>query len=130
MPITGVLRITLTAPLVAHGLKVVTLSGKWCDSHAVTEGLKSKYGTLTLNPLTWKIWRAPNNTSRWQMEFNSAFQTLTEHQFNRRSGQARGRAVMSSIPRRGNRTSSLPKYCRSALPPPLPTNLPFVYAPG
>ena len=28
---------------------------------------------LTLNPLTWKIWCAPNNTSRWQMGFNSAF---------------------------------------------------------
>jgi len=21
--------------------------------------------TLTLNPLTWKIWRAPSNASRW-----------------------------------------------------------------
>jgi len=27
---------------------------------------------LTLNPLTWKIWWAPNNTSRWQVGFNSA----------------------------------------------------------
>jgi len=25
---------------------------------------------LTLNPLTWKIWWAPNNASRWQMGFN------------------------------------------------------------
>ena len=31
---------------------------------------------LTLNPLTWKIWRAPNNASRWQMGFNSAFKGL------------------------------------------------------
>jgi hypothetical protein len=28
--------------------------------------------TLTLNPLTWKIWWAPINVSRWQMGFNSA----------------------------------------------------------
>ena len=32
--------------------------------------------TLTLNPLTWKIWRAPNNASRLQMGFNSAFKGL------------------------------------------------------
>jgi len=31
---------------------------------------------LTLNPLTWKIWWAPNNASRWQMGFNSAFKGL------------------------------------------------------
>ena len=31
---------------------------------------------LTLNPLTWKIWWAPNNFSRWQMGFNSAFKGL------------------------------------------------------
>ena len=28
---------------------------------------------LTLNTLMWKIWWAPNNVSRWQMGFNSAF---------------------------------------------------------
>jgi hypothetical protein len=28
---------------------------------------------LTLILLMWKIWRAPNNASRWQMGFNSAF---------------------------------------------------------
>jgi hypothetical protein len=31
---------------------------------------------LTLNPVTWKIWRAPHNDSRWQMGFNSAFKGL------------------------------------------------------
>jgi len=31
---------------------------------------------LTLKPLTWKIWWAPNNASRWQMRFNSAFKGL------------------------------------------------------
>jgi hypothetical protein len=32
--------------------------------------------TLTLNPLTFKIWWAPNNASRWQMGFNLAFKGL------------------------------------------------------
>ena len=31
---------------------------------------------LTLMPLTWRIWWAPNNASRWQMGFNSAFKGL------------------------------------------------------
>jgi hypothetical protein len=31
---------------------------------------------LTLNPLTWKIWWAPNNASRWQMGLNLAFKGL------------------------------------------------------
>jgi len=33
--------------------------------------------TLTLTLLTWRIWWAPNNASRWQMGFNSAFKGLT-----------------------------------------------------
>ena len=36
------------------------------------------YTPLTLNPLTWKIWWAPNNVSRWQMRFNSAFNRLNQ----------------------------------------------------
>jgi len=28
---------------------------------------------LTLTPPTWRIWWAPNNASRWQMEFNLVF---------------------------------------------------------
>jgi len=31
---------------------------------------------LTLILLMWKIWWAPNNASRWQMGFNSAFEEL------------------------------------------------------
>jgi len=34
------------------------------------------HAILTLILLTWKIWRAPNNASRWQMGFNSAFKGL------------------------------------------------------
>ena len=36
------------------------------------------YLILTLNPLTWKIRSAPNNASRWQMGFNSAFKGLNQ----------------------------------------------------
>jgi len=32
---------------------------------------------LTLILLTWSIWWAPNNASRWQLGFNSAFKGLT-----------------------------------------------------
>jgi len=31
---------------------------------------------LTLILLTWRVWWAPNITSRWQMKFNSAFKGL------------------------------------------------------
>jgi hypothetical protein len=31
---------------------------------------------LTLILLTWRIWRAPNNASKWQMGFNLAFKGL------------------------------------------------------
>ena len=34
---------------------------------------------LNLNPLTWKIRWAPNNASRWQMGFNSAFKGLNRY---------------------------------------------------
>jgi len=34
------------------------------------------YFKLTLILLTWRIWWAPNNASKWQMGFNSAFKGL------------------------------------------------------
>ena len=34
---------------------------------------------LTLVLLTWTIWRAPTNDSKWQMGFNSAFKGLSDH---------------------------------------------------
>ena len=34
--------------------------------------------TLTLNPLTWKIWWAPNNARKWQVGFNLEFKGLRE----------------------------------------------------
>ena len=36
-------------------------------------------GPLTLILLTWRIWWAPNNASKWQMGFNSAFKGLKQH---------------------------------------------------
>jgi hypothetical protein len=38
----------------------------------LSEGLK----LLTLILLTWRIWWAPKNVSKWQMGFNSAFKEL------------------------------------------------------
>jgi len=37
------------------------------------------YISLTHILLTWRIWRAPNNASRWQMGFNSAFKWLKKY---------------------------------------------------
>jgi hypothetical protein len=44
-----------------------TLEGKWVGYLRI----------LTLILLTWKIWWAQNNASRWQMGFNSAFKELS-----------------------------------------------------
>ena len=33
---------------------------------------------LTLILLTWTIWRAPTNASKWRMGFNSAFKGLNK----------------------------------------------------
>ena len=45
-----------------------------CTSFSVIFVLK-----LTLILLTWRIWWAPNNASKWQMGFNSAFKGLIAH---------------------------------------------------
>ena len=53
--------------------------GEWAQTHAldrVTTG-SGRNPLLTINPLTCRIWCAPNNASRWQMGFNSAFKGLT-----------------------------------------------------
>ena len=36
------------------------------------------WSPLTLILLTWRIWWAPNNASKWQMGFNSAFKGLNQ----------------------------------------------------
>ena len=38
----------------------------------------SRFPILNLIPLKWRIWWAPNNTSKWQMGFNSAFKGLSQ----------------------------------------------------
>jgi len=38
--------------------------------------LRNRGVQLTLKPLTWKICWASNNSSRWQMGFNSEFKGL------------------------------------------------------
>jgi len=35
-----------------------------------------EWTTLTLIPLTWRIWWAPNNASKWQMGFSWKFKGL------------------------------------------------------
>ena len=37
---------------------------------------------LTLILLTWTIWRAPTNVSKWRMGFNSAFKGLKKDKKN------------------------------------------------
>ena len=40
-----------------------------------------EYNGLTLILLMWRIWWAPNNASKWQVGFNSAFKGLNESGF-------------------------------------------------
>ena len=47
-----------------------------CDWATCWHSLTWLEVSLTLNPLTWKIFWAPNNASKWQMGFNSAFKGL------------------------------------------------------
>jgi hypothetical protein len=44
-------------------------------------GFHVKY-PLSLTLLTWRIWCSPNNASKWQMGFNSAFKGLLLSHFN------------------------------------------------
>ena len=42
--------------------------------------VKVVQNTLTLILLTWTIWRAPTNASKWRMGFNSAFKGLIHYE--------------------------------------------------
>jgi len=44
--------------------------------YAVLLGYKIACVFLTLILLTWRKWRTPNNASKWEMGFNSAFKGL------------------------------------------------------
>jgi hypothetical protein len=48
----------------------------WGNNRAAKYVLSLSTTILTLNLLTWKIWWAPNNASKWQMWFNSVFKGL------------------------------------------------------
>ena len=50
--------------------------------------------TLTLILLTWRIWRAPNNASKWQMGFNSAFKGIMRRHRNIEYGAETQSALM------------------------------------
>ena len=49
------------------------LAGKLWDSASVAQQTEKKTRSLTLVLLTWTIWRAPTNASKWRTGFNSAF---------------------------------------------------------
>ena len=45
----------------------------------IRAGQSSGELSLILTLLTWTIWRAPTNASKWRMGFNSAFEGLIFH---------------------------------------------------
>ena len=60
-------------------LTVLTqFTSKWKSFSDVRFKQRAVIEFLTLILLAWKIWWAPNNASKWQMGFNSAFKGLTE----------------------------------------------------
>jgi len=56
------------------GQIIVYFYGLWSEDYS--GGQIPNYYWLTLIPLTWKIWWAPNDASKWQTGFNSAFKRL------------------------------------------------------
>jgi len=48
------------------------------DVWVFSENQSKKNLSLTLILLTWRIWWAPNNASKWQMRFNSTFKGLNK----------------------------------------------------
>ena len=66
-----------------YSSSILKLSILWIFLYQNTQFItRTKCTVLTLNPLTWKIWRAPNNASNWQMGFNSAFKGLINTNIN------------------------------------------------
>jgi hypothetical protein len=59
-------------PFLQESLSLVPIRVRWIQSTPLY------HVSLTLNPLTWKIWWAPNNASKWQMGFNFAFKWLIQ----------------------------------------------------
>ena len=55
---------------------------RWTTTYFSTRCIHMIGKWLTLNPLTWKICWVPNNASRWQVGFNSAFKGLIPENHN------------------------------------------------
>ena len=63
-------------------LKLKTELGKLCKPRRTSlrgSDVHAKSNCLTLTLLTWTIWSAPTNASKWRMGFNSAFKGLKEN---------------------------------------------------
>jgi len=65
---------SLTDDVVTLIVREIALIIRWhrC-AHTFTGKKQFLLMTLALILLTWRIWWAPNNASRWQMGFNTAF---------------------------------------------------------
>jgi len=75
-------------------IKLVKYWDKYIEMHGQQNvKIVTRKVVLTLTLLTWRIWWAPNNASRWQMRFNSAFKgvNLAEENQNQDCGRASGR---------------------------------------
>ena len=56
--------------------KLIHLVGFFIGTHQKPYSVSWILNTLTIYLLTWRIWWALNNASKWQMRFNSAFKGL------------------------------------------------------
>ena len=54
----------------------ISLQQNLLQKASLTCSFRNCITILTLTLLTWTIWRAPTNASKWRMGFNSAFKGL------------------------------------------------------
>ena len=66
-----------TLTLLTHILLTWTIWRAPTDASKWRMGFNSAFKGLTFTLLTWTIWRAPTDASKWRMGFNSAFKGLT-----------------------------------------------------
>ena len=64
----------ISAQITAIYLYGAELIGFYNGDQSVYSAVRT--GPLTLTLLTWRIWRAPTNGSKWWMGFNSALKGL------------------------------------------------------
>jgi hypothetical protein len=63
-------------PYLQHICRFQQLCNNINNINSVWLFIKLLFNHLSLILLTWRIWWAPNNASRWQMGFNSEFKML------------------------------------------------------